>query len=325
MVVTAGILRPARRGRLRERRAPARADLRAGSAPSPASQRPRRSCTSSCASRPTRGACAEPPADSERLSLWHETAGDDWTPRPPCRATSSVDVAIVGGGLHRTVDRLLPGRGRPVAPDRRARGRARRASAPPGATAAGARPCSPPRSRPWRRCPGSAGRGALAQHAAMRGTVDEVGRVVRRRGHRRAPTPRAARSRWPAAAAQLAAGPRGGRRGPVLGPGRGRRAAARRGRGASASCDATGTLGATYTPDCAAHPPGAARPRLAARRASGAASRIFERTRVHAVEPGPACARRRGDGARAARDPGDRGLHRHPAAASAARWSRSTR
>ena len=58
-----------------------------------------------------------------------------------------------------------------------------RGSAPAAATAAGAPPCSPRRCPPW---PSSGSReSALAQHAAMRATVDEVGRVARGRGHRR--------------------------------------------------------------------------------------------------------------------------------------------
>ena len=45
---------------------------------------PRPSCTSSCASRPTRGVCAEPTGTWRGLSLWHETADDDWV--APARA-----------------------------------------------------------------------------------------------------------------------------------------------------------------------------------------------------------------------------------------------
>jgi hypothetical protein len=32
------------------------------------------------------------------LSLWHDTAGDDLTPRPSLDRDLAVDVAIVGGG-----------------------------------------------------------------------------------------------------------------------------------------------------------------------------------------------------------------------------------
>jgi glycine/D-amino acid oxidase-like deaminating enzyme len=35
----------------------------------------------------------------QSLSLWHETAGDDWAPRPPLPGDREADVAIVGAGL----------------------------------------------------------------------------------------------------------------------------------------------------------------------------------------------------------------------------------
>ena len=34
-----------------------------------------------------------------RLSLWHETADDDWSPRPPLPGDREVDVAVVGAGF----------------------------------------------------------------------------------------------------------------------------------------------------------------------------------------------------------------------------------
>ncbi|MDP9318870.1 MAG: FAD-dependent oxidoreductase, partial [Actinomycetota bacterium] len=33
------------------------------------------------------------------LSLWHETCGDDLTPRPALTSSLDVDVAIVGAGF----------------------------------------------------------------------------------------------------------------------------------------------------------------------------------------------------------------------------------
>ena len=33
------------------------------------------------------------------LSLWHETAGDSWTPRAPLPGDLETDVAIVGAGF----------------------------------------------------------------------------------------------------------------------------------------------------------------------------------------------------------------------------------
>lgn len=37
--------------------------------------------------------------DYRALSFWHETVGDDLTPRPPLAGDESVDVAIIGAGL----------------------------------------------------------------------------------------------------------------------------------------------------------------------------------------------------------------------------------
>ena len=90
-------VRHPRRGGLRERRAPAGDPL--GEDPQPRRGRGprRRSCTSSCASRPTRGACAErrPPA----LPLWSGDAAAALDARPPLPGDLDVDVAVVGAGL----------------------------------------------------------------------------------------------------------------------------------------------------------------------------------------------------------------------------------
>ena len=114
------------------------------------------------------------------LSLWHETTPTDWTPRPPLDGDVEADVAIVGAGYTGLWTAYYLARGRPDAADRGARGgggRVRRLRAQrrlvlgavPG-LAASADGCGP--------------RAALAQHAAMRASVDEVGRVAARRGHR---------------------------------------------------------------------------------------------------------------------------------------------
>ena len=39
------------------------------------------------------------PDDYRRLSLWHDTADDDWVPRPSLPGSTEVDVAIVGAGF----------------------------------------------------------------------------------------------------------------------------------------------------------------------------------------------------------------------------------
>jgi glycine/D-amino acid oxidase-like deaminating enzyme len=40
-----------------------------------------------------------PLSDYRTLSLWHETAGDDWLPRPALPGPASYDVVVVGAGL----------------------------------------------------------------------------------------------------------------------------------------------------------------------------------------------------------------------------------
>ena len=137
------LLRPARRGRS------ARATSTCSSCISeqdPHHRRraraPRRSCTSSCASRPTRGASAER-SYARALALARDRA-TDWTPRPPCPATSTP--------TSRSSAPASPGSGRPTTsprPTRRCGSSCSRPRSPgsarPAATAAGARRCSRPR------------------------------------------------------------------------------------------------------------------------------------------------------------------------------------
>ena len=206
-------------------------------------------------------------------------------PRPSLPGDTDADVAIVGAGftglwtayyLPRPTRRCGSWCSRPRSPG----------SARPAATAAGARRCSRPRSD---RVAGLRGRtrdGALAQHEAMRATVDEVVRVAAAEGidahvaqgrHRqRSPAPRPA-----------APGPRRGRRRPRLGTRRGRPAAARRGRGGRRAAARPDAVGATYTPDCARDPPGPAGARPGRAPSSGAASRIHEQTPVDRDRAGP--------------------------------------
>ena len=83
-------------------------------------------------------------------------------------------------GLHRPLDRLPPAARRPGPARRRRRAARSPGSARAGATAAGARRCSR-RARP--RWPaGTAAAAALAMGAAMRDTVDEVGKAVAEEG-----------------------------------------------------------------------------------------------------------------------------------------------
>ena len=225
------------------------------------------------------------------------------------------------GWPDRPVDRLLPGRGRPRPAHRRSSSARWSASGRRGATAAGARPSSPPRTsspRPsWR----GAGAGA-AMRRAMQATVAEVERVVgtehidcdfarggtvvlARTGVQ---LQRARRTRWPA-------------------PGRG--VAARRTCGccrpaeASAMVGATGVLGGTYTPHCAALDP-ARLVRGLAEAVERRGVRIYEQTTATAVGPGQVDHRpRRGAGRHGGA--GHRGLHPHPPGGGAVAWPRSTR
>ena len=46
--------------------------------------------------------------DYGTYSFWLETSGDDLTPRTPLDGSISVDVAILGAGFYRTLDRVSP-------------------------------------------------------------------------------------------------------------------------------------------------------------------------------------------------------------------------
>ena len=130
------------------------------------------------------------PAFYRSRSLWLDSLDDDpLTPAPPLPGDVDVDVAIVGAGLHRAVDRLLPRRGRPVAADRRARSEI----AGFGASGRNGGWCSALLPMGLRRRPRRHGRdGAVAMQRAMHATVDEVGRVADAEGID-ATAPRAAR------------------------------------------------------------------------------------------------------------------------------------
>jgi glycine/D-amino acid oxidase-like deaminating enzyme len=111
------------------------------------------------------------------LSLWHETCGDDLVPRPSLHGDLDVDVAIVGAGFTglwtayylserdpslriAVLERDIAGFG---------------ASGRNGGWVSGLFPSS---SLRLSALPGSSRDGALKMTAAMRASVDEVGRVV---------------------------------------------------------------------------------------------------------------------------------------------------
>ena len=217
-----------------------------------------------------------------RLSLWHETVDDDWTPRAALPGDTSVDVAVVGAGFTGlwTAYYLL-------ADDPSLRVRVLEAeTAGFGASGRNGGWCSalfPASMSKMAALPGSSRARASNLHRAMRRTVDEVLAAVDREGidaqaHK-------------GGTVTLARSPSQLRRA------RNDVAAARRwGRGeddvrlldaveASSRLDATHTLGGTYTPDCAAvHPARLARGLARAVERHGGV--IHERTRVRAVEPG---------------------------------------
>ena len=217
-------------------------------------------------------------------------------------------MAIVGAGLHRPVDRLLPAPW-PTRPCGSWCSRPRsRGSAPPAATAAGARHCSRPRwpvgRRPRRRRPRRRARPARRDAGDGR-----RGRPRRRgRGHRRPLRQGRHDQRWPA--------PR-----PSSGRARAEVADARAwGRGEDDlrlldAAEADGVLrrhpraGGDVHPGLRGHPPGPAGPRPGRAPSSGAASAIHERTRCTAIEPGRGGHRPR-HGPRRRRGARHRGLHR---------------
>ena len=213
------------------------------------------------------------------LSLWHATAGDSFDPRPALPGDTSADVVVVGAGLTGLWTAYYLAE---AAPDLRITVVEKEVA---GFGASG-------RNGGWASAlfPASLGRlaemgtreSALAQHQAMRDSVDEVIRAAAAEG----------------IDAHIA---KGGtivlaRTGPQLERARAEVADARAwGQGeddlrlldeaqARAVLDATGTLGATYTPDCAAlHPGRLVRGLARATEARGVT--IHERTPVTSIEP----------------------------------------
>ncbi|HET6626156.1 MAG TPA: FAD-binding oxidoreductase [Nocardioidaceae bacterium] len=131
--------------------------------------------------------------------------------------------------------------------------------------------------------PGSSRDAALAQHRAMRGSVDEVGRVAALEGidahYAKGGTVSLARSpaQWRRARAEVTAA-----RAWDQGPGE---IALLDQAQARARLDATRVRGATYTPDCAAIHPGRLVRGLARSVAESRGGRVYEQTRALRVEP----------------------------------------
>jgi glycine/D-amino acid oxidase-like deaminating enzyme len=219
-------------------------------------------------------------ASYRSLSLWHDTTDDDWAPRPSLPGDREVDVAVVGAGYTGLWTAYYLARADPslrVAV-------LEQETAGFGASGRNGGWCSAlfPASLAWltRRYGRDA---AVAQHRAMQATVDEIGRVVAADG---------IECSWQ----------KGGTVGLARTPVQVQRAreevddVRRYGFGdedlalldaeqARQRLTATGVLGGTYTPHCAAiHP--ARLVRGLARAVESAGVTLWERTPVTAIEPG---------------------------------------
>lgn len=215
----------------------------------------------------------------DRRSLWLDTAGDALEPTDSLAGNVEADVAIVGAGFTGLWTALALARARPglriVILERDFAGYG--ASGRNGGWASALFPSS---AAVLAREHGRDA--ALRQHRAMRASVDEVLRAARAEGidagAAKGGTVVVARSavQLARARAEVEAARRWGRTEDEL---------ALLGRDdARARLDAAGTLGATYTPDCAAiHPGRLVRGLLAAVRRRGV--RVHEATAVTAIAP----------------------------------------
>jgi glycine/D-amino acid oxidase-like deaminating enzyme len=220
--------------------------------------------------------------DPRSLSLWHDTAGDDWAGRPPLPGDRAVDVAIVGGGYTGLWTAYYLARADPslrvAVLEREVAGF--------GASGRNGGWCSAqfPASAGWlaRRY----GRGAaMAQYRAMQATVDEVGAVTARESIdcSWAKGGTVSLARTPVQLARARSDVRTAREWgfgeedlSLLGAAE-----------AHERLGATGVLGATYTPHCAAlHP--ARLVRGLARAVERLGVTVHESTAVTRIEPGAA-------------------------------------
>ncbi len=230
---------------------------------------------------------ASPAEDYGSLSLWHATADDDWTPRAALGGDLEVDVAVVGAGLtglwtaHYLAEADPALRIAVLEAEVAGYG----ASGRNGGWCSALFPASPDTLAALPRTDGRPhGReGALAQHAAMRASIDEVARAAAGEGieAQLAKGGTIALARGPAqlarARAEVAHARAWGRDEDDL------RLLDRA--GAEEVVRAGGTVGATYTPDCAAlHP--ARLVRGLARAVERRGVRVLERTPVTSIAPG---------------------------------------
>ncbi len=218
------------------------------------------------------------------LSLWHRTADDDWAPRPSLPGGTDADVVVVGAGFTGlwTAYYLLEADPtlRVVVLEAETAGF--------GASGRNGGWCSalfPASLATTAALPGSSRADALALHAAMRATVDEVLAVARAEG-----IDAQAHKGGTVSLARTVAQLRRARDEVATARswGRGEDDVRLLDRDAARShLDGAGTLGGTFTPDCAAiHP--ARLVRGLARAVERRGGRIHERTRVRRIEPGRA-------------------------------------
>jgi glycine/D-amino acid oxidase-like deaminating enzyme len=223
--------------------------------------------------------------DYRSLSLWHETADDDWTPRSALPGDLEVDVAIVGAGFTGLWTALYLAREDPSL--RIAVLEAQTAGF--GASGRNGGWCSALFPSSLASVAQRSDRqGALALHQAMRATVDEVLRAADSEGidahAQKGGTIGVARSepQWARARAEVDEARAWG-----LGEDDVRLLDATQ---ATAVLAATRVRGATYTPDCAAiHP--ARLVRGLARAVERRGVTVHEQTPVTTIEPGRATTR----------------------------------
>ncbi|GAB3782976.1 NAD(P)/FAD-dependent oxidoreductase [Nocardioides ungokensis] len=216
----------------------------------------------------------------DRLSFWHESAGGDWTPRASLPGDLDVDVAVVGAGYTGLWTAYYLAEADPslriAVLEAEVAGFG--ASGRNGGWCSALFPASLPSLAAL-----SDRDGALAQHRAMRESVDEVARVAAAEGidaHlAKGGTITLARSRaqWRRAREEVRAAREWGRDEDDV-----RLLDARE---ATAVLGGAGTVGATYTPDCAALHPGRL-VRGLAEAVERRGVRIYERTRVTDIEAG---------------------------------------
>lgn len=214
-----------------------------------------------------------------RLSLWHETAGTDWSPRPAVPGDLEADVAIVGAGFTGLWTAYYLAEAAPsleiAVLEAEVAGYG--ASGRNGGWCSALFPASPARL-----AAGADRTAAIAQHRAMRATVDEVARVTSVEGidaHlAKGGTVTLARTpaQWSRAQHEVADARAWGRDESDLRL-LGRDEAVR-------MLNGSGTLGGTYTPDCAAiHPARLVRGLAEAVERRGV--RVYERSRATSIEP----------------------------------------